>query len=75
MQVNAETLQGKIGGLEESLHIGGALSLNQEYQLEAYRMLLKLLPEKTCEHEWAKAGHAEGMYWNCNKCGADYDPD
>lgn len=40
MQVNAETLQEKISGLEESLHIGGALSLNQEYQLEAYKMLL-----------------------------------
>lgn len=40
MRVNAETLQEKISGLEESLHIGGALSLNQEYQLEAYEMLL-----------------------------------
>lgn len=43
MQVNAETLQEKISRLEESLHIGGALSLNQEYQLEAYKMLLELL--------------------------------
>lgn len=43
MQVNAETLLLKIGGLEESLHIGGALSLNQEYQLEAYKMLLAYL--------------------------------
>lgn len=43
MQVNAETLQEKIQGLEESLHIGGALSLNQEYQLEAYKMLLMYL--------------------------------
>lgn len=45
MQVNAETLQVKISGLEESLHIGGALSLNQEYQLEAYKMLLQLLKD------------------------------
>ena len=43
MQVNAETLQEKVNGLEESLHIGGALSLNQEYQLEAYKMLLAYL--------------------------------
>lgn len=43
MRVNAGTLQEKISGLEESLHIGGALSLNQEYQLEAYKMLLGLM--------------------------------
>ena len=43
MRVNAETLQEKISGLEESLHIGGVLSLNQEYQLEAYKMLLQRL--------------------------------
>ena len=43
MQVNAETLQEKIEGLEMSRHIGGALSLKQEYQLEAYKMLLAYL--------------------------------
>ncbi len=74
MQVNAETLQEKVKWLE-IYKTRMNTSLNEEYQLEAYKMLLKLLPEKTCEHEWAKAGHAEGMYWNCNKCGADYDPD
>lgn len=66
MQVNAETLQEKISGLEESLHIGGALSLNQEYQLEAYKMLLKLLPEKTCEHEWSNSSYTAAY---CTKCG------
>lgn len=49
MQVNAETLRLKIVGLEESLHIGGALSLNQEYQLEAYKLLLKLLESIPCD--------------------------
>ena len=72
MQVNAETLQGKISGLEESLHIGGALSLNQEYQLEAYKMLLKLLKDG------ARANcHCTCQFWHydesreqciCNSC-------
>lgn len=75
MRVNAETLHEKIQRWEGLKRLYGELSLNEEYQLEAYKMLLQLLPEKTCEHEWAKAGHAEGMYWNCSKCGADYDPD
>lgn len=76
MQVNAKTLQEKVKRFEGlKQYYSASLSLNEEYQLEAYKMLLQLLPEKTCEHEWAKAGHAEGMYWNCNKCGADYDPD
>lgn len=74
MQVDAESLQIRIDNLE-MLKRHEIISLSGEYQLEAYKMLLQLLPEKTCEHEWAKAGHAEGMYWNCSKCGADYDPD
>ena len=75
MQVNAETLQMRIKSLQARGNAEYALPLtiNEEYQLEAYKMLLQLLPEKTCEHEWVKAGHAEGMYWNCSKCGADYD--
>lgn len=74
MRVNAETLQEKIKYLELcKLTPVLGISLNEEYQLEAYKMLLQLLPENTCEHEWAKAGHAEGMYWNCSKCGANYD--
>lgn len=61
MQVNAETLQEKIKYLElcKVTPVLG-ISLNEEYQLEAYKMLLKLLPEKTCEHEWAKSGVRRG---------------
>lgn len=72
MQINAETLQEKISGLEESLHIGGALSLNQEYQLEAYKMLLQLLKDG------ARANcHCNCQFWHydesreqhvCNSC-------
>lgn len=45
MQVNAETLQAKIDILE-MLKQERSISLNGEYQLEAYKMLLKYL-----EHE------------------------
>ena len=67
MQANTETLRLKIGGLEESLHIGGALSLNQEYQLEAYKMLLALLRESQCKHEWFKGRGAERRCADCGK--------
>lgn len=42
MQVNAETLQAKIDILEMLKH-DHTISLNGEYQLEAYKMLQKLI--------------------------------
>lgn len=58
MQVNAETLQKKIRRLELIKVSGGgliALSLNEEYQLEAYKMLLALMDR----YEDLLAAHAE----------------
>lgn len=43
MQVNAETLQEKIQRWEGLKRLYGELSLNEEYQLEAYKMLLAYL--------------------------------
>lgn len=65
MRVNAETLHDKIERLEgfQREHI---ISLDGEYQLKAYKMLLKLLPEKTCEHEWSNSSYTAAY---CTKCG------
>lgn len=68
MQANAETLQKHIKRLQA---LGNAeyalpLTINEEYQLEAYKMLLKLLPEKTCEHEWSNSSYTAAY---CTKCG------
>lgn len=43
MQVNAETLHEKIQRWEGLKRLYGELSLNEEYQLEAYKMLLAYL--------------------------------
>lgn len=59
-KVTKESLAENIGRLESY----GDLSLNEEYQLKAYRLLSDLLPE--CEHEWVMGLQA---HW-CGKCGA-----
>lgn len=70
MQVNAETLQGKIKYLElcKVTPVLG-ISLNEEYQLEAYRMLLGYLTTpKPCYHEvleWV------GNSKHCCTCGKE----
>ena len=48
MQVNAETLHEKIATLE-ALKQECTISLNGEYQLEAYKLLLKLLGSIPCD--------------------------
>lgn len=64
MRVNAETLHDKIERLEgfQREHI---ISLDGEYQLKAYKMLLKMLT--ACEHEYYAP--VEGMLQQCTKCG------
>ena len=74
MQVNAETLQERIKSLQA---LGNAeyalpLTLNEEYQLEAYKMLLQLLKDD------ARADcHCDCQFWHydesreqciCNSC-------
>lgn len=61
-KVTKESLAENIGRLESNPH----LSLNEEYQLEAYRMLLDLTPND-CPHNWEETG-LDGVI-TCLKCG------
>ena len=58
-KVTKESLAENIGRLESY----GDLSLNEEYQLKAYRMLIDLIPD--CEHDFVMGMQA---HW-CRKCG------
>lgn len=63
-KVTKESLAENIGRLESY----GDLSINEEYQLKAYRLLIDLLPE--CDHEWVEKPFP-GMldtYRFCTKC-------
>ena len=60
-KVTKESLAENIGRLESY----GDLSINEEFQLKAYRMLIDMLPE--CEHEWYKP--IEALAGKCMKCG------
>ncbi len=71
MQVNAETLQEKIKWLE-IYKARMNISLNEEYQLEAYKMLLQLIKDGAR----AKC-HCNCQFWHydesreqhvCNSC-------
>lgn len=46
-KVTKESLAENIGRLESY----GDLSINEEYQLKAYRLLIDLMPEE-CLHKW-----------------------
>lgn len=65
-KVTKESLAENIGRLESY----GDLSLNEEYQLKAYRLLIELIPE--CDHDWYGAYGIEyqgGFAARCCKCG------
>lgn len=63
-KVTKESLAENIGRLESY----GDLSLNEEYQLKAYRLLIELMPE--CEHEWVEKPFPglRDTYLFCAKC-------
>ncbi len=63
-KVTKESLAENIGRLESY----GDLSLNEEYQLNAYRMLIDLLGEKTtgCVHDYKHVGNG---VCQCARCG------
>lgn len=67
-KVTKESLAENIGRLESY----GDLSLNEEYQLKAYRLLIDLLPVPLCDHDWRKVGVAEHSNWVCSLCGKAY---
>lgn len=49
-KVTKESLAEKIKYLESVSKLG--LSLNEEYQLKAYRLLIDLMPDGKHEHNW-----------------------
>lgn len=74
MQVNAETLQKHIKRLQA---LGNAeyalpLTINEEYQLEAYKMLLGFLRQQ-CQHEWFKGKGAGRCCADCGERMPKYD--
>lgn len=60
-KVTKESLAENIGRLESY----GDLSINEEYQLKAYRLLIDLLPG--CEHDWVHYPADESV--RCARCG------
>ncbi|EEA6574696.1 hypothetical protein GO103_004385 [Salmonella enterica] len=61
-KVTKESLAENISRLESY----GDLSLNEEYQLKAYRLLIDLIPE--CDHDW-DGDYMGGWSARCRKCG------
>ena len=66
MQVDTESLQVRIDNLE-MLKRHEIISLSGEYQLEAYKMLLKLLLQQQCKQEWFKGRGSERCCADCGK--------
>lgn len=76
MQVNTETLHEKIQRWEGLKRLYGELSLDEEYQLEAYKMLLQFIKNGVKEDARAKC-HCNCQFWHydysreqyiCNNC-------
>lgn len=72
VKVTKESLEKKIKQLSSRSNpeFGLGLTISEEYQLEAYKMLLELLPE--CEHDWQGDygfQHKGGFSACCRKCG------
>ena len=61
-KVTKESLAENIGRLESY----GDLSINEEYQLKAYLLLIDLIPE--CDHDW-DGDFGGGYSTRCRKCG------
>lgn len=65
-KVTKQSLAERVKYLESVRKLG--LSLSEEYQLEAYRMLIDLLGEKTtgCVHDYKHVGNG---VCQCARCG------
>lgn len=76
MQVNAETLSRRIKSLQARGNAEYALplTLNEEYQLEAYKMLLAYLVEPTpCLHQEVRWSGYSKLCCACGKELYNYD--
>ena len=72
-KVTKESLSEKIKYLESVSKLG--LSLNEEYQLKAYRLLIDLIPDDKHEHNFIQVREI-GMEkpWSLCECGATRSP-
>lgn len=63
-QVTKESLAKRIAELES-----GPRSLKEDYQLEAYKMLLGYMSD--CNHTWVLNRNVVPANWHCDKCKGD----
>lgn len=71
-KVTKESLAERVKQLERRHRVFG-ITINEEYQLEAYRMLIDLLPEgkHEHEHEWINVKHLDcDLMEQVCECGA-----
>lgn len=74
-KITIASLERRILVLEsEKQTLGGQLSINGEFQLEAFKLLLDKLKEgeKPCEHDYCIRVVGEARLITCLKCGKAY---
>ncbi|QEG06866.1 hypothetical protein Schulenberg_078 [Escherichia phage Schulenburg] len=74
-KITIASLERRILVLEsEKRTLGGQLSINGEFQLEAFKLLLDKLKEgeKSCEHDYCIRVVGEARLIACLKCGKAY---
>lgn len=74
-KITIASLERRILVLEsEKRTLGGQLSINGEFQLEAFKLLLDKLKEgeKSCEHDYCIRVVGEARLTACLKCGKAY---
>lgn len=74
-KITIASLERRILVLEsEKQTLGGQLSINGEFQLEAFKLLLDKLKEgeKPCEHDYSIRVVGGSRHITCLKCGKTY---
>lgn len=74
-KITIASLERRIMVLEsEKQTLGGQLSINGEFQLEEFKMLLERMKadEKPCEHDYCVRVVGRSLRITCLKCGKAY---
>lgn len=74
-KITIASLERRIRVLEsEKQTLGGQLSINGEFQLEAFKLLLERMKadEKPCEHDYCIRVVGRARHITCLKCGEVY---
>lgn len=74
-KITIASLERRITVLEsEKQTLGGQLSINGEFQLEAFKLLLERMKadEKPCEHNYCIRVVGRALHITCLKCGEVY---